>query len=380
MRAAPAVLHLYGRPRAPHGPCASDASPPPPCLRDGAALLFYDGLSGAYLHERAARTCSSGLLLLQYQVHSAAWLLPAQLMFASTLYLCTFQPADARAFAQTLLLSSFDALAYVALFCALCAAMRLLTQAPSVTPAVTLCAVARGVCSFFSGYFLPPAHTPWPWRWLFTISPSYYSFSAIFKLNFASAERAPYLALYGYEGVEPSAHAAILCAMWAGYLLLAWLLLAADAGELGQLSALLGPRTRAMAARAWRHAATPGRVRTAVRPSAAPAAASTSAAASSGQCATRSAARPLGPCLTDRATKACDDLELLGLWYGEACKQSSRPGSGDAPPTTASKAHVSSTGRLMRSSSVEGVSPSAPNPGTASNGTRSTSDGAELSL
>ena len=333
-------------------PGLSDASRAP---RWRAALLFYDGLSGVYLHERSAKTCSSGLLLVQYQVHFVAWVLPAQLMFAATLYLCTFQPADAGAFAQTMVLSTFDALAYVALFCAVCAAMRLLTQSPSVTAAVTACAATRGIFSFFSGYFLSPAHTSWLWRWLFYLSPTYYSFSAIFKVNFASPDRSLYLALYGYEAVDPSVHAAILFCMWAGYLLLAWLLLAADAGA---FTTVLGRCTGTMAARGWGRAATPGRVRTGVKPA--------SVTVSSDECAAR---------VRD---KACDDFaseDLLGLWYGK--EQSNRPGSGDVePPTAASKALVSSsTGRLTRSSSGE-----APPPGTASNGTHPTSDGAELSL
>ena len=276
-------------------------------------------------------------------------------MFAATLYLCTFQPADAGAFAQTMVLSTFDALAYVALFCAVCAAMRLLTQSPSVTAAVTACAATRGIFSFFSGYFLSPAHTSWLWRWLFYLSPTYYSFSAIFKVNFASPDRSLYLALYGYEAVDPSVHAAILFCMWAGYLLLAWLLLAADAGA---FTTVLGRCTGTMAMRGWGRAATPGRVRTGVTPA--------SVTVSSDECAARV------------REEACDDFaseDLLGLWYGK--EQRSRPGSGDVePPTTASKALVSSsTGRLTRSSSGE-----APPPGTASNGTHPTSDGAELSL
>ena len=320
-------------------------------------MLFYDGLSGVYLHERSAKTCSSGLLLLQYQVHFVAWVLPAQLMFATTLYLCTFQPADPSAFALTMMLSTFDAMAYVALFCAICAAMRLLTQSPSMTAAVTACAATRGVFSFFSGFFLSPAHTSWLWRWLFYLSPTYYSFSAIFKVNFASPDRSMYLALYSYEAVDPSMHAAVLFGMWAGYLLLAWLLLAADAGA---FTALLGRCTCAMAARlrGWSRAVTPGGVKTGVK--------TASVTVSSDACAARV------------REKACADFaseDLLGLWYGKA--QNSRPSSGDVEPgpTTASKSQLSSTGRLMRSSSAE-----APSPGTASNGTHATSDGAELSL
>ena len=277
-------------------------------------------------------------------------------MFAATLYLCTFQPADAGAFAHTMVLSTFDALAYVALFCAICAAMRLLTQSPSMVAAVTACAATRGIFSFFSGYFLSPAHTSWLWRWLFYLSPTYYSFSAIFKVNFASPDRSLYLALYSYEAVDPSVHAAILFCMWAGYLLLAWALLAADAGVFAAVSARC---TRTMAARGWGRAATPGRVKTGVKPA--------SVTVSSDKCAAR---------VRD---EACDDFaseDLLGLWYGK--EQSSRPGPGDVepPPTTASKALVSSsTGRWTRSSSVE-----AHTPGTASNGTHPTSDGAELSL
>ena len=266
-------------------------------------------------------------------------------MFAATLYLCTFQPADAGAFAHTMVLSTFDALAYVALFCAICAAMRLLTQSPSMVAAVTACAATRGIFSFFSGYFLSPAHTSWLWRWLFYLSPTYYSFSAIFKVNFASPDRSLYLALYSYEAVDPSVHAAILFCMWAGYLLLAWALLAADAGAFAAVNARC---TRTMAARGWGCAATPGRVKSGVKPA--------SVTVSSDECAAR---------VRD---EACDDFaseDLLGLWYGE--EQSSRPGPGDVgpPTTTASKALVSSsTGRWTRSSSVE-----AHTPGTASNGT-----------
>ena len=283
-------------------------------------------------------------------------MLPAQLVFAATLYLCTFQPADANAFVQTMVLSAFDALAYVALFCAICAAMRLLTQSPSVTAAVTACAATRGIFSFFSGYFLSPAHTSWLWRWLFYLSPTYYSFSAIFKVNFASPDRSMYLALYSYEAVDPSTHAAILFGMWAGYLLLAWLLLATDAGA---FTAVLGrcTCTRATHSRGWRRAATRGGVKTGVK--------TASVTVSSDACASRV------------REKACADFAtegLLGLWYGKA--QNNTPSAGDVePPTTASKSQVSSTGRLMRSSSAE-----APSPGTASNGTHVTSDGAELSL
>ena len=306
------------------------------------ALLFYDGLSGVYVHERSSKTCSPALLLLQYQVHFVAWVLPPQLMFAATLYLCTFQPANASALAQTMVLSTFDALTYVAFFCAICAAMRLLTQSPSMTAAVTACAATRGIFSFFSGYFLSPTHTSWLWRWLFYLSPTYYSFSAIFKVNFASVD-VGYLALYSYDAVDPSTHAAILFGMWAGYLLLAWLLLATDAGA---FTVVLGRCT--MAARHWSCAATRGGVKT----------------ASSDECATQ---------VRDAVCGDFASEDLLHLWYGKT--QSNRPMSACVEPPTTGKAQVSSEGRLLRSSSVE-----APTLDAVSNGTHSISDGVELRL
>ena len=53
---------------------------PSQVLQAQVAILFYEGLSGVYRHERAAGACSPALLLLQHQLHCLAWILPPQVL------------------------------------------------------------------------------------------------------------------------------------------------------------------------------------------------------------------------------------------------------------------------------------------------------------
>jgi len=212
-------------------------------LQAQVALIFFNALSRMYEHERRAGACTPAQFLAQYLMHFSVWVLPSQLFFAIALYLCTFQPAPLLPFLFTVGFGILDALTYVAMFVAICTGFYTLSnKSASTTGAVTACAAIRGLFSFFSGFFLAPGDTSWLWRWVFYLSPTFYSYSAIFKINFAGLEGGEqYLQAYGYDSVDPAQRVLILVGMWLAYVLLSWLFLAADAGMLApQIAAAHG--------------------------------------------------------------------------------------------------------------------------------------------
>jgi len=119
----------------------------------------------------------------------------------------------------------------------------------SIKLGMLACTSTNAFLIMFSGFFISLRDAPVGWKWLFYLSPGYYTFSSVFRINCeglffsaactssALAELLPcltqnsgdvYLRTYGYEDVNLAVHAAVLLAFHLAFGGTAWLVLIAE--------------------------------------------------------------------------------------------------------------------------------------------------------